>query len=95
MKEQYKEICDRSLASADACFGVKTHEKGAFLGYHAFESLGGAFCENRGVKYPHSHAKKLNVFTTTSNNIAEGMTVAQLSVQLASLRNLLLYPSLD
>src|SRR5882672_10504818 len=93
MKAMYTEICDRSLLGADACLAAKVHEKTAFLAYHAFESLGGAFCTAKGLLYPKGHTKKLNVFTTASNTMPEGITVAQLSIELASLRNHLLYPS--
>lgn len=95
MKDKYKEICDRSLSSADACFGVKTHEQSAFLGYHAYESLGGAYCSAHNVTVPKSHPKKLNSFVVALRGKPEAHTVAQLNVQLASLRNLLLYPSLN
>lgn len=95
VKNEYKEICDRSLSSADACFGVKTHEHSAFLGYHAYESLGGAYCSAKSATVPKAHPAKLNAFAATLKGHGEAHTVAQLNVQLASLRNLLLYPSLD
>ena len=95
MKDQYKEICDRSLSSADACFGVKTHEQSAFMGYHAYESLGGAYCSSRHIHVPSSHTRKLNAFLAALRGRPEAHTVAQMNMQLSSLRNMLLYPSIN
>ena len=91
--EAYLEVAERSLKAAQATIQAHLHEKAAFMAYHAFESAGGAFCAARGVAYPVSHEKKLNVFKASARLERFGLQVAELSVLVASLRNRCLYPT--
>ena len=88
----YLEIADRALTAADAALNGNVHEKAAFLVYHGFESAGGALCRHRSVPYPKGHRSKLNVFVAASRRERFGLHAAQLAMELAALRNLVLYP---
>jgi hypothetical protein len=88
----YIDEAERSLRSADVTLNAAIQEKAAFLGYHAFESCGGAFCASRGVPYPRRHPAKLNTFKNAARLEREARRIAQLAIELGSLRNLCLYP---
>lgn len=83
---------ERSLLAAEASLTAAIQEKAGFLGYHAFESCGGAFCAARGVPYPRSHGGKLNTFKNAARYEREAQAIAQLSIEVAALRNQCLYP---
>lgn len=89
----YLHEAERALLAADAALTALIQEKAAFLGYHAFESCGGAYCASRSVPYPtKSHPRKVNTFKNASRREREGRMIAQLAIELASLRNICLYP---
>jgi len=63
------------------------------MAYHAFEGIGGAFCNAHGVKYhPANHPEKLRRFVTAARKERFAPAAAALAVEVAALRNLLLYP---
>jgi hypothetical protein len=90
----YLEIAERALSAATGALEKCIHEKAAFLGYHAFEPIGGAFCRRRGGLYPGAHKKKLSRFVHDTKRERYSGHVATLAVEYASLRNLLLYPAM-
>ena len=94
MKAAYLEITERSLEAAEAALAASIQEKAAFLSYHAFESLGGAWVTSRGNNYPRGHAAKLLSF---ANSVPQRHrhSVGRLVIALSSLRNLMLYPDLS
>lgn len=89
----YLEIAERALLAADGAQNNSVHEKATFMGYHAFESIGGAFCTNRGKSYPRAHTSKINVFVNEVRHESYAVHVAQLAISYSSLRNAVLYPS--
>jgi hypothetical protein len=88
----YIEVAERALTAADGALQKNVQEKASFLGYHAFESTGGAFCKSRGVPFPPGHRKKIATFTAAVRRERFGRTVAELAISYGSLRNPLLYP---
>jgi hypothetical protein len=88
----YIEIAERALLAAAGALDKGVQEKAGFLGYHAFESSGSAFCRSRGINVPRNHKQKLSTFTASARKEKFGRQVAQLSIEYGSLRNLLLYP---
>lgn len=88
----YLKIAGRALDAAAACSDARVHEKAGFLAYHGFESAGGAYCEHHGTTYPKSHKRKVQEFVAAVKRERFGKAVAQLAIELASVRNLLLYP---
>jgi len=86
-------VAERSLGAGTNAADGGFHEKAGFLAYHAFESVGGAFCEARGVRYhPASHPAKLSRFVQTARQERFARSAAALASQVASLRNRVLYP---
>lgn len=92
LAEAYIEVAERAILAAEGALRKAVQEKAGFLAYHAFESSGGAFCVSRGVPYPKRHAKKLNVFSQAVRRERFARQVAQLAIELLSMRELLLYP---
>ncbi len=96
LKDAYIEVTERSIDAAEATLAADRHEATAFYSYHAFESLGGAFCISLGQAYSTDHAKKINQFVaatrthTTTRGI--GLTIANIAIEVFSLRNKCLYP---
>lgn len=88
----YLSVATRALDAADAAGGAGVQEQSGFLSYHAFESAGGAYCTKRGGKYPASHQKKIKQFVREARSERFAKATAQLAVEVASLRNRLLYP---
>jgi hypothetical protein len=91
--QAYIHVAERSLVAADGALDRSVHEKASFLGYHALESTGGAFCHSRGVPFPRGHRKKITTFTAAVRRERFGRTVAELAIAFSSLRNPLLYPA--
>lgn len=95
-KSAYLDIVDRELLAAKATLDEGIHEAATFHSYHAFESLGGAFCEALGRRYPRSHKSKLNTFVSEANRSVFrqkiSRQVAVVAMILASVRNECLYP---
>lgn len=91
--EAYIEVAERSLIASDGAHDNSIHEKATFMGYHAFESIGGAFCTNRGRSYPLSHKRKINMFVHESRHERYAQHIAQLAISYGSLRNAVLYPA--
>jgi hypothetical protein len=90
--EAYMKVAERALIASDGALAKGIHEKATFLGYHAFESLGGAFCARKGTTYPRSHSSKINRFVSESKHERYAVQVAQLAISYGSLRNSVLYP---
>jgi hypothetical protein len=90
--DAYLTIAERALSAADGALAKGIHEKAAFLGYHAFESIGGAFCRKRGVVYPNAHQKKIDRFIQESKHEKRAKQVTMLAIAYGSLRNQLRYP---
>lgn len=88
----YVEVAERSLAAAYVVLAQSIQEKATFFGYHAFESIGGAYCTNRGATYPKSHRRKINDFTNRARKEKFAIHVAQLAISYQSIRNAVLYP---
>jgi len=95
LKSSYLVIVDRSIKGADSDIQSSLHEHAAFHAYHAFESLGGAFCASVNASYPRgSHKKKLNKFVKEARRYRNSFhyEIARLAIILASTRNETLYP---
>ncbi len=90
----YFEVAERALLAADGAQNNAVHEKASFMGYHAFESVGGAFCTKRGKSYPRDHAKKIRMFVQQTKREPYARHVVHLAIAYGSLRNAVLYPSL-
>ena len=89
----YLRVTSRALDAADAAGDSGVQEKAGFLSYHAFESAGGAFCISRGIIYhPASHRQKVERFVREARAEKFSASVAQLAIEVASIRNRLLYP---
>jgi len=91
----YIEVAERSLFASEGALIKGIHEKATFLGYHAFESAGGAFCTHRGVAYPRGHGGKIAKFVNESRRERYALHVAQLAIAYGSLRNAVLYPAVS
>lgn len=91
--EAYLEVSERALSASHGALDKRIHEKATFLGYHAFESLGGAFCAKKGTAYPKGHGSKINKFVSESKHDKFALHVAQLAIAYGYLRNAVLYPS--
>ena len=89
----YLEIAERALSAAAGVFTKGVHEKATFLGYHAFESIGGAFCRSRGIAYPLGHKSKISRFAHEARHERYAIQVAKLAISYGSLRNMVLYPA--
>jgi hypothetical protein len=93
LERAYLRIASRALDAADAAADAGVQEKCGFLSYHAFESTGGAYCASRGVQYhPASHRQKIERFVHQAKGEQFAASVAQLAIEVSSLRNRLLYP---
>lgn len=94
--EAYLDVAIRYLSSCDQHIagGVGLQEVIGFNGYHAFESIGGAFNAHLGYSVPRSHVRKLNAFVSAARNshLVDARAVAALAMILSSTRNLYLYP---
>lgn len=90
--QAYIEVAERALLAAEGALLKGIQEKAAFLGYHAFESTGGAFCKSRGMQYPRGHHGKINAFNAAARLERYRNLVAALATAYGSLRNLVLYP---
>lgn len=89
----YMRVAERSLGAGSDAAGGGFQEKAGFLAYHAFESVGGALCEARGVRYhPASHHAKLSRFVQTARQERFARAAAALASQVGSLRSRALYP---
>ena len=88
----YLRVATRSLDAADAAGDNGVHEKAGFLAYHAYESAGGALCASKKVLYPAGHHQKIQQFVQTARHEKYGKSAAQLAVEVASIRNRMLYP---
>lgn len=93
LQSSFMRIAERSLLAAQAALLHTVQEKAGFLGYHSFESIGGAYCSAKGIAYhPASHPQKLHRFKNSCRCERFAKKVAQLSAELISLRSRLLYP---
>src|SRR5262249_32639967 len=88
----YLRVASRSLDAADAAGDSGVHEKSGFLAYHAYESAGGEFCAWRGIPFPNSHRQKVQQFVQAARHERFGRSAAQLAIEVASIRNRMLYP---
>lgn len=91
--DAYVEVAERALLAADGAQSNSVHEKATFMGYHAFESIGGAYCTNRGHRFPRSHPGKVREFVTKSARERFALQAAELAIAYGSLRNSVLYPA--
>ncbi|MCP9889053.1 hypothetical protein KBY96_14090 [Cyanobium sp. ATX 6A2] len=91
--DAYVEVAERALLAAQGAQSNSVHEKAAFMGYHAFESIGGAYCRNRGTRYPKSHPGKVREFVNKSSRERFALQAAELAIAYGSLRNSVLYPA--
>lgn len=97
LSQGFLRVAERALNAAEAAMKDidAVHEKAGFLAYHAFESAGGAYCSSRSVAYhPASHPQKISRFVNACKQERFALQVAALAIEVASLRNLLLYPKL-
>jgi hypothetical protein len=92
----YIDITKRSLCAADATLNANIQESVGFHSYHAFESIGGALCSFKMIKYSKNHARKINQLVASSRTIniqqRTKIMIATLAIQLSSIRNECLYP---
>ena len=94
LKDAYHKVARRSMESADTLLNRGIQESSAFYSYHAFESIGGALCESRGMRYhPLSHHNKINQFKLVAGRCGVGTGVAKVALIVASVRNGCLYPN--
>lgn len=97
-KEIYIEISERFIESAEKQIdnNILFQEVLGFSGYHAFESIAGAFNLHIGQPVSLSHEKKLATFSINyrRNKISriDPKAVGQLAILLNSMRNKFLYP---
>lgn len=89
----YLEVAERAPIASYGALTNGIHEKATFLGYHAFESLGGAFFICKGTPYPRGHVQKINRFVSKSKHERYARHVAQLAISYSSLRDAVLYPA--
>lgn len=96
LEDAYLQIADRSLRTSEASLAASIPESAAFHAYHAFESVGGAFCSSFGEDYPTSHQRKVNQFVAVANRSTMrhriGHNVAYVAILVGSIRNNCLYP---
>jgi hypothetical protein len=93
VQPSFLRVAHRSLEAAEAVLARAVQEKAGFLAYHAFESVGGAYCTARQVPYhPASHPEKIRRFVRASHNERFAQAASALALEVAALRNLLLYP---
>jgi hypothetical protein len=86
-------VAERSLSAAEAALTRAVHEKAGFLGYHAFESAGGAYCTSRNVQFhPANHPEKMRRFVVACRHERFALKAAALAAEIVALRNALLYP---
>lgn len=94
LHEAYLAVAERSMLAATALLDSHIQESATFYSYHAFESLGGALCEAKGISYhPRKHPQKINLFKTVAHRCGIGVSVATVAIIVASIRNGCLYPS--
>jgi len=96
LRNAYIDITKRSLCAADATLNANIQESVGFHSYHAFESIGGALCSFRMIRYSRNHVTKMNQFVASSRTINISQRnknmIAALAIQLSSIRNECLYP---
>jgi uncharacterized protein (UPF0332 family) len=97
MKDQYQRVAERTLTAASAMLNIQIDEMAAFCCYHAYESTASALAASKSQKhgYKVSHQVKLKTFWNCAETIGNNqMTdkIAQLNMEIGSLRNRLLYP---
>ena len=92
ISKRYLESCEQHISN-----GVNLQEVIGFKGYHAFESIAGAFNSHFGHTVPKSHVKKLNSFVAHAchSRHINGMAIATLAMTFNGVRNLYLYPEKD
>jgi len=92
ISKRYLESCEQHISNA-----VNLQEVIGFKGYHAFESIAGAFNSHFGHTVPKSHVKKLNSFVTNArhNRHVNCMAIATLAMTFNGVRNRYLYPEKD
>ncbi len=97
MKYQYQRVAERTLTAASAMLDIQIDEMAAFCCYHAYESTASALAASKSQKHGPKvrHEDKLKTFLKCSETIGnDQMTdkIAQLNMEISSLRNRLLYP---
>ncbi len=97
--DAFMEVAERS---ADAAVVANTNsfpEVGAFLAYHCFESIGGAWCTHLGrttVQFGKlKHVDKLTAFVKEAKGYAFERQASALAIKVGSQRNDFLYPKSD
>ena len=97
MKDQYQRVAERTLTAASAMLNIPIDEMAAFCCYHAYESTASALAASKSQKHGYKvpHQVKLKTFWNCAETIGNNqMTdkIAQLNMEIGSLRNRLLYP---
>jgi len=97
MKDEYQRVAERSLTAARVLLDIQIYEMATFCCYHAYESVASALATSKskkhGPKVPHQ--VKLKTFWSCAETIGNNEItdkIAQLNVEIGSLRNRLLYP---
>ena len=87
--KRYLDSCEKHIANND-----NIQEVIGFNGYHALESVAGAFNAHHGHSIPRRHIKKLNLFVTNSARyqLVSRRAIAALVITLHSVRSNCLYP---
>ncbi|MEB3309402.1 MAG: HEPN domain-containing protein [Snowella sp.] len=98
MKEQYQRIAERTLMAARVMLDSQIYEMAAFCCYHAYESVASALAASQSQRYGQKvkHQEKLKIFLNCAEIIGnDAITdkIAQLNLEVGSLRNKLLYPT--
>ena len=97
MKDQYQRVAERSLTAARVLLDSQIYEMAAFCCYHAYESTASALAASKSQKHGPRvpHQVKLKTFWNCAETIgSDQMTdkIAELNMEIGSLRNRLLYP---
>jgi uncharacterized protein (UPF0332 family) len=97
MKDEYQRVAERSLTAARVLLEAQIYEMATFCCYHAYESVASALATSKSKKHGPRvpHQVKLKTFWNCAETIGNNqMTdkIAQLNMEIGSLRNRLLYP---
>src|ERR1700736_1618809 len=95
----FMEVAERSADSAELANTNSFPEVGAFLAYHSFESIGGAWCTHLGrtaLQFGKlKHFDKLTAFVKEARGFAFEHHASALAIKVGSQRNDFLYPKSD